>query len=161
MKSILYAGAVLMACACIYGFTEYRTTSGNEGFKEMYTAEKKIQAEPESVISDKQEAVVPVAKVTVPKAEVARKKSIRPAVVEKEVKVLSKPERLDPTGPGKIEKAEVTVTPPEKIVIKKKKKRLNSKMFSRAPIREHQEEVILVPEKKKENVKEAKVSKEL
>lgn len=160
MKSILYAGAVLMAGACIYGFTEYRHTSGTEAFQEMYTAEKPAKA-PATEVESVQEEVIPVAVISPSKKHVSRKKSVRPVAEETETKTLSKPERVESTSTANISKEEVNIVPPEKMVIKKKKKRVNSKMFSRAPIREEHEDLILVPEKKKADVKEGKASKEL
>lgn len=47
MKSIFYAGAILMIGASIYGFVDYKKTSRNKEFKNMY-AEKKV-SEPEPV----------------------------------------------------------------------------------------------------------------
>lgn len=161
MKSILYAGAVLMAGACIYGFTEYRNTSSKEAFKEMYTEEKPARLEPVSKVTSDQEEITPVAEINPAKTEVIRKKSVRPVEEVTVTKSLSKPDRIDATNTAQISKDEVNVAPPEKMVIRKKKRRLNSKMFSRAPIREEQEEIILVPEKKKEEVKAVTASKEL
>jgi hypothetical protein len=89
----------------------------------------------------------------------SRKKEVRVEEELESIKPIDDAERME-VAETKIEKSEVTVTPPEKMSIKKKKKRLNSKMFSRAPIREEQEELILVPEKKKE-AKTSNVSKEL
>ena len=40
MKAILYAGAALMIGASIYGFVDYKKTTGNEGFKTMYEEKK-------------------------------------------------------------------------------------------------------------------------
>ena len=160
MKSILYAGAVLMAGACIYGFTDYRNTSRNEAFKEMYTEEKVQKAVPAVATEVEQSDVVPVKEVTLSKMKSgSRKKEVRSEEELKSIRPLDDSERMD-AAETKIGKEEVTITPPEKMSIKKKKKRVNSKMFSRAPIREEQEEVILVPGKQKD-VKAAGVSKEL
>ncbi len=159
MKSILYAGAVLMAGACIYGFTEYRNSSQNEGFKEMYTEEKPVKAANLPAVTEKQETVATVPAKS--KSELFRKKTVRVVEDVKETKSLSRPERMESTETAKIEKADVDLAPSEKLVVKKKKKRVNSKMFSRAPIREEQEDLILVPEAKKEQVKDTKVSKTL
>jgi hypothetical protein len=157
MKSILYAGAVLMAGACIYGFTDYRKTSTKNEFREMYTEEKQVV--PASGELPKETIEASLAEVSKPQT-VARKKSIRPAEESGTDITLTAPERMDGTEMAEIGNSEVTVEPPKKISFKKKKKRLDSKMFSRAPIREVHEEVILVPEEKTA-AKETRPSKEL
>src|SRR5580765_5926717 len=40
MKAILYAGAVLMTGASIYGFIDYKKTSRNKEFTNMYKTEE-------------------------------------------------------------------------------------------------------------------------
>ena len=40
MKAVLYAGAALMIGASIYGFADYRKTTRNEDFKNMYEKKK-------------------------------------------------------------------------------------------------------------------------
>jgi hypothetical protein len=160
MKSILYAGAVLMAGACIYGFTDYRKTSSNSGFKEMYSEEAKKTTTP-VVAVEEQPDVVPVPEITISKMKAStRSKEVRPDEDVKSIRPIAESERIEGGDVAKIEKAEVTVTPPEKMSIRKKKKKLNSKMFSRAPIREEHEDLILVPGEKKETPA-VKASKEL
>ena len=64
---------------------------------------------------------------------------------------------MEPGEISKIEDAEVNVIPNKPAVTKKsKKKKLNSKLFSRAPIREEQEDVVLSLEETKKLKKESK-----
>ena len=154
MKSILYAGAVLMTGACIYGFTEFSNSDTKEALKDMYKDEKTLVQKTD--ITGVQPEVTAVVAETKPEVAV-RKKEVRAKeepVVEKK---LTPPEIIEEKSAATIEKSEVDLIPPVKMAVKKKKKRLNSKMFSRAPIREHEEELILVPEKKEE----VKATKEL
>jgi hypothetical protein len=140
MKSILYAGAALMIGASIYGFVDYKQTSQKKEFSGMYADEKK-SATPEVVTTEiKKEEVAPV--VPIAKRAPVKKSAVKKVDEVAPVKPIPGEMKMEPAEPGKIEKAEVTVTP-KPVVKKSKKKRLNSKLFSRAPIREEQEEVVI------------------
>ncbi len=43
MKSVLYAGAALMACAAIYGFVDFKKTRNRPGFEAMYEEKETLQ----------------------------------------------------------------------------------------------------------------------
>ena len=117
MKSILYLGAVLMIGASIYGFVDYKKTSRNEKFKNMY-AEKEIT---EPVAIPEKENVIPA---TEPVVEI---KTVTPAKSIKENAVLKKAGGRESAG---------TIVKNNGI---KKQKKLNTELFSRAPLREYQE----------------------
>jgi hypothetical protein len=55
MKAILYAGVVLMTGASIYGFVNYRQTSHQKAFKNMYKEESP---------AEKTTEILPVSKTT-------------------------------------------------------------------------------------------------
>jgi hypothetical protein len=109
MKSILYVGATLMIGASIYGFVDYKKTSQQKEFSAMYDEDKKAAPLAE-------EAVVtgPVEKDMVAKKQTAVKEETTVAV--KETQKTSKPV---------VKKA-------------KKKKKLDHRIFSRAPLRDEE-----------------------
>lgn len=155
MKSILYAGAALMIGASIYGFVDYKQTSQKKEFKGMYADGQKTTSPEVVAVSNKKEEVSPVAPV-VKKVPLKTQTSKKVENDEKldPVKPIPGELTLDPTEPGRIEKAEVTVTPKANIK-KSKKKKLNSKLFSRAPIREELE-VEMIDEGSNRSKKEIK-----
>ena len=127
MKSILYVGATLMIGASIYGFVDYKKTSHKKEFTTMYNDNKKTQ-----LVTEDNKVTEPV----VNKNLVAENKEI--AGNEKKVAV----------------KEKKTIT--TNVEKKKKKKRFNAEIFSRAPIREEETEVAepVKPEVKKTENKE-------
>lgn len=114
MKSILYAGAALMISASIYGFVDYKKTTRNKEFKNMYTGEEVTQP----VATPEKEDVIPVMEPMV------ETKSVMPAKSLKEDFVSKKATNLEATG-NTIKKSKV-----------KKQKKLDTELFSRAPLRE-------------------------
>ena len=110
MKSILYVGATLMIGASIYGFVDYKKTSHKKEFTGMYQANK----EPAPVaIPEKKENII----------------------VEKNGIMVSPVEKINP-GEGTGNTTTVKESSPgvkQKIT---RRKRLNSRLFSRAPLDE-------------------------
>ncbi len=158
MKSILYVGAALMVGASIYGFVDYKNTSHKEEFAGMYDEEK--VSTPVVVPEKKTEIIVSKKK----SAPVTKNKSSKKLIVDKQATVTEEPissiqpldanEQLSKTKSVIIEKAEVDKkiadnAPTTKKL--KKKKRINSKMFSRGAIRE--EVYVEEPEVKKSSTK--------
>ncbi len=127
MKSILYVGATLMVAASIYGFVDYKQTSQKKEFKDMYTEKKAIVP---AVVTDV-ETTEPVVKNEVTK-------QTKNNVTKKRVVTT--------------EEDDVTVIPAKenKAVTVKKKRKISAKLFSRAPLREDDEEELPVSSKKKE-----------
>jgi hypothetical protein len=126
MKSMLYIGAALMAGAAIYGFVDYNKTNQTKEFGSLYKeAEKKTSGTEEVVIPEKKT-------ITHVKYNEAS-----PAINEK--KETTTKEKSNPAN----NKKKAT-----------KDKKLNYKLFSRAPLREFEPETPAVPKvKKMEEVK--------
>lgn len=136
---MLYAGAVLMIGASIYGFVDYRKTRQKKEFKEMYTEKKTVTP----------------ADVVLPDVPVMPEKKKEPAAVKHSEK--PKPG----VGKGKQSEAVQPVAEepaPESKVLKtvKKKRKLKRELFSRAPLRDEDEylEEPVVKEEKKTDKKE-------
>ena len=134
MKSILYVGATLMIGASIYGFVDYKNTSQQKEFTEMYEEEKKI-------VPAVEDEVITPGKELVAIKQASSKEEI--AVVNKETKEISS-----------------TSTEPKKSkpVVKKakKKKKLDHRIFSRGPLRDEEINMpeLVKPEEKKIEKKE-------
>ena len=147
MKSILYVGATLMIGASIYGFVDYKETSQKDEFTGMYTEEKikpdvkvvtDVVAQPEKkseTVLTKKEPV----KKAVSKKKVAMKEEPLPAIHP-----IAEDALLTISEPGEIETVSVdeTIAADKAPVKVKKRKKINSKIFSRAPIREEEEIVV-------------------
>ncbi|MCB0776439.1 MAG: hypothetical protein KDB99_08970 [Chitinophagaceae bacterium] len=123
MKSILYAGATLMIGASIYGFVDYKNTSHKKEFINMYDEPTK-----EKVIKE----TIPVTNET---AEVKKQTSLKESknVTAKKEAVADKPANTK------------KVVKKDKVIKVKKHKKLDRKIFSRAPIREDIDEEELLP----------------
>lgn len=152
MKSILYVGATLMVSASIYGFVDYKQTSQKKEFIGMYTEKK---------------AVVPVEVTDVEISEPIIKKEVTKQTknnVTKKIIVTTEEDDLPAIKPIPANQKltsenkdisltdEVTVIPEKenKAVTVKKKRKISAKLFSRAPLREDDEEELPVSSKKKE-----------
>jgi len=154
MKSILYVGATLMIGASIYGFVDYQQTSQKKEFTDMYVKEKKT--EPITVITEEKKEVVPVEKIEVVtknrKTTVTKKQTIQKE--EEEVVAIdpiAEDEVLVAEEPQKIEETTIAIMPyAENTIVKKsKKKKFSTKLFSRAPLRDIDEEEVPAKKDKK------------
>ncbi len=153
MKSILYVGATLMIGASIYGFVDYKQTSQKKEFTSMYEEEKKAPV----VTGDEK-----VAEPAISKDVASRDKKMvtkKPVVSQQEeativaVKPIAEEDKVAAKETKLIGKSTVDVkASKESNVAKKvkKKKKLNTRLFSRAPLRE---EELLLPEPVKEEAK--------
>lgn len=123
MKSFLYAGAALMIGASIYGFIDYRQTSHKKEFTNMYTEKetKPVVVAPAGNYQPKKETN------TVLKLETVKNN-------KKAEKIQNKEMLIDEAEKYAAEKKEENIS-------KKSKRKLNTKLFSRAPLREEIEEL--------------------
>ena len=122
MKSILYAGAVLMTGACIYGFVDYRKTSNRKEFKSLYRTEvtsSKSALSPEQV--RKVNAIAKVNEKTKISEPLARSSDV-----------------------GKMESVKETkeVKAVNGIRTSKKRRNLNFKLYSRAALERYEPPVV-------------------
>lgn len=115
MKPIVYAGAILMIGASIYGFADYKKTVRNKAFKNMYQEKEKK----EPVVEKKNE----------PTATFTESNEISLDESMSEEKLV--------TGKTAIEN---TSAKDEKNSESKKGKKLDAELFSRAPLKEYTEE---------------------
>ena len=122
MKSILYAGAALMIGASIYGFVDYSQASNKKEFNDMYTVEKE------------KPAVVTLKTDTDQPTKEAIQKEDNPVEKKNDTPVNIKGEKADESEKYADEKK-------EKNNVKKGKRKLSTKLFSRAPLREDMEEL--------------------
>jgi len=138
-----------MIGASIYGFVNYKQTQGKKEFKEMYVEEKRTAP----VVEEKKTTEPAVIKENVIGKKSVRKKKLAPK--EEDILPIIEPiaadEMVDTREVKVIEKSSVNVTPSsdsniEKKIVKKKK-RLNTKLFSRAPLREPEEINLVEPAK--------------
>ena len=154
MKSILYVGATLMIGASIYGFVDYRQTSQKKEFTDMYVEEKKT--EPVASITEEKKEVPVVAKTEVVtknrKIAVTKKQAIQKEEEEVvAIEPIAEDEVLVAEDPKKIEETAIAIRPSEEntIVKKSKKKKFSTKLFSRAPLRDIEEEEMPTKKEKK------------
>ena len=157
MKSILYVGATLMIGASIYGFVDYKQNMNKKEFKEMYGEEKAIK--PIELINDK--TTEPVEKkeagekqlVGDTKKGISKKQEVSKAEEFKSIKPIASDEKIVPAETRLIEKTSITnqVSNNNGIEKKKKKKRkFNTKLFSRGAL----DERYVNPKEKVELIKE-------
>src|SRR5688500_16975068 len=133
MKSMLYVGATLMIGASIYGFVDYKQTSQNKEFTNMYEQKSKapvVNEETEITPTVKKEVVATVKKT---RTVINKAKKIKP--VEEEIIPAIAPiedeEILMDKETVTIEESKVDIKTSEVAPVKKvKKKKLNHKIFS-------------------------------
>ncbi|MEK7225038.1 MAG: hypothetical protein AAB221_05080 [Bacteroidota bacterium] len=156
MKSIFYVGATLMIGASIYGFVDYQKTSRKKEFSNMY--KEPVTTDPEKMVVEKK--VTTAENKTVLVTE--KKANVKKNIVAKEesiagIRPIAADEKLDAGTIANIEKAGVTVTPSrEAAKVVKKKRKLNTKLFSRGAMDERyieKEMKLETPKEKKESVK--------
>ena len=122
MKSILYAGAALMIGASIYGFVDYSQASNKKEFNDMYTVEKEKPA----VATLKTDNDQPTKQAIRKEDKTGEKKNVTPVNIK-----AKKEDKSEKYADEKKEKNNV----------KKGKRKLSTKLFSRAPLREDMEEL--------------------
>lgn len=143
MKSILYVGATLMIGASIYGFVDYKQTQNRKEFKEMYVEEMKKEP---VVISDNNipEPIVKKESGSNEKKVVAKNQVINKDESITAIKPIAEDEKISVNETKVIEKTSVDIKASKDNGVTKKKKKLNHKIFSRAPLRDEEEEINLV-----------------
>lgn len=157
MKSMLYVGATLMIGASIYGFVDYQKTSHKKEFTEMY--KEPAVTEPVTVVSEKKAVPMEEKKVAVKEKGLVTKTG--PVTATEEiisVKPIADDEKIVPSETKSISETKVTVTPSKTSsnVVKQKKRKLSTKLFSRGALDERyiKEEINLpAPDTKKESGK--------
>lgn len=132
MKSILYVGATLMIGASIYGFVDYKQTSRNAKFKTMYDQQEQA--------NDVKEITLPVNKKEIQPLKEEKKVLVKEATQQKPVFERSKieivkAEKIE-SDPGEVETDNLKESKSLSTYKKVKKRKLNTKLFSRAPLRE-------------------------
>lgn len=143
MKSVLYVGATLMIGASIYGFVDYKNTSRNKEFTGMY--EEKKETSPVITVATDEKTVVPTVKkenVSTPARKAVKRKSQKTEEFVPVIEPIKEEEMIPASETKVIENSGVDVVPAKENSITKqvkKKKKLNTKIFSRAPIREIEE----------------------
>ena len=135
MKSILYVGATLMIGASIYGFVDYKKTSQQKEFTGMYESNEINSPEIKEVKN------LPVTGKNDPVTEKVTGKNIVP-------------------GNAVINTAVVKEATKEKKSKPVKRRKLNYKQFSRAPLREELRVINPEDQKKEEAVKPRVENKE-
>ncbi|MEO7923695.1 MAG: hypothetical protein ABIR30_08445 [Chitinophagaceae bacterium] len=155
MKSILYVSATLMIVASIYGFVDYKQTSQKKEFNNMYAEEKLTEPDVIPVVEKKTTPSVvnnAVAKKTtaVSKKAVALKEETLPSI-----KPIPEEEKITATETKKIGNTSVDVTPAKEnnVAKKVKKRKLNTKLFSRGALDERYIEPKVKTEPTKEEAK--------
>ncbi len=160
MKSILYFGAALMIGASIYGFVDYSKTSHNKKFSNMYeTKEVKepviMKEDPVPVTEEKKEAPKKTAKKAVTKEPSKEESNIYRSKQD-----LVAAEKLE-SDPVTTETATLKENGSAEKYKKAKKRKLNHKLFSRAPLREEFDEAeLIIPEKTEADTKKAVAKKQ-
>lgn len=112
MKSILYAGAALMIGASIYGFVDYKQSSRKKEFKNMYSDEKVKTADVVTKTETKGDEKYVVDANSFPENE--KVITTNPPVITNKTGAPSRENKI-------FKKA-------------KKKKKINTRLFSRAPL---------------------------
>ena len=138
MKSILYVGATLMIGASIYGFVDYKQTSRNKEFTNMYDEEKKEESTivitkkvTESV--EKKEGIKEVKKVAIKKQAVSNEAPIV------SIKPIAENERINTNEIKEIDQSATDIKIAEESGIEKtvtKKRKFSTKLFSRGALDE-------------------------
>jgi len=144
MKSILYAGATLMIGASIYGFVDYKKTQHKKEFTGMYESGTKKEPAIVAVSKTTEPAVKKDAVITEKKA-VTKKQTIRKEEAIPSIQPINEEDVISTKERKVIDNPEISINVPEdnnieKKVVKKKRK-LSTKLFSRAPIREEEPEL--------------------
>lgn len=154
MKSILYVGATLMIGASIYGFVDYNKTSHDKKFTEMYDDKEtkpviltQKENESEKVVVSESKLVSRVSKKV--NSDLNKVKALKP---------VGDNERIKSKTVSEIENSDASVIvveekEPAQKIKKTKRKKISTKFFSRAPIREEIEYDEGLPEKTTEKTK--------
>ena len=134
MKAFLYAGAVLMTGASIYGFIDYKKSTHNKDFTNLYKSDDQaVVTETKQPVADSKTSLVGNEKIAEVKKNSEVVKTVYPVTTTKEKTVTNM--TMNPVDPVKTEAiSNVTVTPKPTSI--KKKKVLSYKLFSRGALEE-------------------------
>ena len=114
MKKMLFAGAVLMIGASVYGFVDYKKASQKNEFKNLY-AEKQKETGKDPVI-DTNKVVTEKADLDEPVKPVKAAKKVSPQVKDEVKKTGTRKFRLKEFGRGRIIDDEEVVVEKEGVV---------------------------------------------
>ncbi len=160
MKPVLYLGAMLMIGASVYGIVDHSKTKNNRKFSNMY--ETKEVKEPVIVKEDP----VPLTeeKVKAP-GKKTKKMAIKETVKDETTIYRSKQDVVaavkKDSDPVITETATLKENGATEKYKKAKKRKLNHKLFSRAPLREEFDEAeLVIPEKAETETKKAVAKKQ-
>jgi hypothetical protein len=152
MKSILYVGATLMIGASIYGFVDYKQTSQEKEFSNMYVEEEEKVKEPMVVsTSEKKEAIASDETTAKTKKQVMKKPAVKEEEVIAPIKPIAEDEEIAVTERKDIGESSVDIKVTKDNNIEKKmskKRKFNTKLFSRGALDER-----YIEPKKAEKVK--------
>ncbi|HKO80883.1 MAG TPA: hypothetical protein VJU78_10830 [Chitinophagaceae bacterium] len=117
MKPILYISAAVMIGASIYGFADYKKTIRTAPFKNMYEEKKVTKPDVVSQKENVRDMTDPADKPEMipPEKNIEKEKPVKKEIGKKPNPTTAKSSKL------------------------KKEKKLNTKLFSRAPLREYPE----------------------
>ena len=140
MKSVLYVGATLMIGTSIYGFVDYKKTSHDKEFTNMYNEQKTTDPVP-VVTAGKTEPAVKKEVTIAAKTAVKKKLPVQKEETTKPVKLIADEERMTGKEAKVIEKTAVSVTSSiesgvEKKIAKQKSRKFSTKLFSRGALDE-------------------------
>ncbi|MBL0132372.1 MAG: hypothetical protein IPP43_15765 [Chitinophagaceae bacterium] len=155
MKSILYVGATLMICASIYGFVDSKKTSRNKEFKNMYK-ESPVPEAVTVVTREKTEPVVKKENSSNPKTTKAKNQATKSSEYDLPIKPIPDEDKIAPKERKGIEKTTVNVSVSKEGSAEKstkKKRKLNTKLFSRGSLDDRYVEPKEKTELPKEGVK--------
>jgi hypothetical protein len=152
MRSMLYVGATLMIGASIYGFVDYKRSSHSKDFKDMYSTEQKTApVQPEKIVAEEKTPATSKEKLKTVKTKISTAKSRSQDIVS--IVPISAEDKIETSKTSLSEEKTTSLAPSkESSIVKtiKKKRRISSKIFSRAPLRDEEIEVrVPVKEEKK------------
>ena len=137
MKAILYAGAVLMAGASIYGFIDYKNSSRNKAFKNLYnTTETPVLTEVKEPPAETNSSVIKKEATATKKSNtVTADNKTSVIATEEKTKVIATKMTTNPVEPLKTEFASTVKLTPKPSSVKRRKV-ISTKLFSRAALDE-------------------------
>jgi hypothetical protein len=140
MKSMLYVGASLMIGASIYGFVDYKQSHSKKGFTEMYREASHKADKPAAPAVEEKKSEVKEEKELVPRAKKKTPRKKDQQVEEEPLIEVTGEVPLTTVNPVAIDETETEIEPkPEASVKSPKKKKINHRIFSRAPLRDEVE----------------------
>jgi hypothetical protein len=140
MKSMLYVGASLMIGASIYGLVDYKQNHNKKGFTEMYKEGPHKTDTPAAPLVEEKKSEVKEVKMDVPVVKTKKTGTKKQQIKEEPLIEVTGEVPVTTVNPVAIAETETEIEPkPETSVKTTKKKKLNHKIFSRAPLKDEVE----------------------